>query len=73
VGRPTSRVFGVGSRHSEEDLRDLVRFHAGAAPSASASVGSVGRVTSPAAKRRRGTRPLQRIDEDAAVVLHPTS
>jgi hypothetical protein len=50
-----------------------VRFHAGAAPSASASVGSVGRVTSPAAKRRRGTRPLQRIDEDAAVVLHPTS
>ena len=75
VGRPTSRVFGVGSRHSEEDLRDLVRVMQ-ARRAAAASVGSGGNKEDAASSappvKRRGATPLQRINEDAAVV-HPTS
>jgi hypothetical protein len=79
VGRPTSRVFGgVGSRHSDEDLRDLVRaMQARHAAAAAASVGSGGNKEdaasgAPPAVKMRGATPLQRIDEDA-VVVHPTS
>ncbi|EER93675.1 hypothetical protein BDA96_01G144600 [Sorghum bicolor] len=79
VGRPTSsRVFGVGgSRHSEEDLRDLVRAMQ-PRRAAAASVGSGGNKEDAATAsgappvKRRGATPLQRISEDAAVV-HPTS
>ncbi|CAD6206161.1 unnamed protein product [Miscanthus lutarioriparius] len=76
MGRPTSWVFGgVGSRHSEEDLRDLVRVMQ-ARRAAAASVGSGGNKEDAASSappvKRRGATPLQRINEDAAVV-HPTS
>lgn len=82
VGRPTSRVFGVGSRDSEEEeLRDLVRAiqaRRAAAPSASASAVGSGNNKEDAASgappvKRRGATPLQRINEDAVAVVHPTS
>ncbi|PUZ37605.1 hypothetical protein GQ55_9G132500 [Panicum hallii var. hallii] len=76
VGRQTSRVFGAGGdRYSEEELmRELVRAmqaRRGAALSAGAGGSGKAEPGAPAVKSR-GTTPLERINEDVAVV-EPTS
>ena len=75
VGRPTSRVFGTGGdRDSEELMQELVRAmqaRRGAAASAGAGGSGKAEAAAPAVKSR-GTTPLERINEDAAVV-EPTS
>ncbi|KAG8097774.1 hypothetical protein GUJ93_ZPchr0013g37994 [Zizania palustris] len=67
VGRPTSRVFGVGGLdNSEQDLRELVRTTQARGDPAT---GAGGKGAETAA--RRGAVSLGRIDEDDAIV-HPT-
>uniref|UniRef100_A0A0E0KHD9 Uncharacterized protein n=1 Tax=Oryza punctata TaxID=4537 RepID=A0A0E0KHD9_ORYPU len=71
VGRPTSRVFGVGELNSEQELRELVRAmqeRRGAAADTGAG-GKKAETGAPAAWR--GIAPLGRIEEDGALV-HPT-
>ncbi|CAL4926658.1 unnamed protein product [Urochloa decumbens] len=77
VGRPTSRVFGVGGdRDPEEELWELVsamqaRRGAAAAPSSTGAArsGKAEATTAPAAVKRRGgaTTQLERINEEVSV------
>ncbi|CAN6323024.1 unnamed protein product [Urochloa humidicola] len=67
VGRPTSRVFGVGGRDSEEELRELVRAMQ-ARPGGAAGNGKAEAGAPAAVKRRGAATQLERINEEAAVV-----
>lgn len=69
VGRPTSRVFGVRDLNSEQELLELVRAMQARH---SAGTGGVGdkKAEADVPAVRRGAVPLEKIDEDAAVV-HP--
>ncbi|KAL5209380.1 hypothetical protein ABZP36_005003 [Zizania latifolia] len=73
VGRPTSRVFGVGSlNNSEQDLRELVRAMQARRNPATGAGGKGAEKGVPAAPAARsGAVSLGRIDEDDAIV-HPT-
>uniref|UniRef100_A0A0D9ZBJ2 Uncharacterized protein n=1 Tax=Oryza glumipatula TaxID=40148 RepID=A0A0D9ZBJ2_9ORYZ len=80
VGRPTSRVFGVGELNSEQELRELVRGAGAmrATRGAAADAGAGGKKAdqagagAPAAWRGRGTAALGRIEEDGALLVHGT-
>lgn len=75
VGRPTSRVFGVGGdRGSEEDVRDLVHAMQARRIAVAASAGAARseKTEAGASAVRRGGMMLESINEDTAVV-HPTS
>ncbi|KAK3149727.1 hypothetical protein QOZ80_3AG0221740 [Eleusine coracana subsp. coracana] len=74
MGRPTSRVFGVGGdRGSDQELRDPVNTMQARRRRALLRRKKVKKAEAAAAPGvRRGAETLERIDENAAVV-HPTS